>query len=131
MINLQKNASGPKSFILAYFSLFGSVSTLICCALPALLVALGMGGAVVGMTTNFPWLITFSEYKEWAFGISFALLALSSLMIYQARNLPCPVEIEKRLACQKTRKISIIVTIVSYLIWLTGFIIAFFPQIFF
>ena len=35
-----------RAALLNYFSLFGSFSTLICCALPSVLVLLGMGTAV-------------------------------------------------------------------------------------
>lgn len=122
---------GAKNFIVSYFSLFSSLSTLICCALPALFVALGMGGVVVGMTSHLPWLITLSMYKEWLFAGSFIILIISSMMIYRARNLPCPIDIDQRMACQRTRKISIVVTAISYTLWLIGFIIAFFPQVIF
>ena len=45
-------------------SLFTSVSTLLCCALPSLLVALGMGAVVAGLASDLPWLITMSKYKD-------------------------------------------------------------------
>lgn len=44
-----------------------------CCALPALLVALGFGGAVVSMVSTFPWLKPLSQCKE----ITFLLTGLA------------------------------------------------------
>ena len=35
-----------------------------CCALPILLVALGMGSAVAAMVSALPWLVTVSQYKH-------------------------------------------------------------------
>jgi mercuric ion transport protein len=55
--------------LMNYLSLFGSFSTLVCCALPSLLVLFGMGAAVVSMLTVAPWLVTMSRHKIWTFSI--------------------------------------------------------------
>ena len=44
--------------ILPSLSLFTSVGTLLCCALPALLVTLGMGAALAGFVQRHRWLWT-------------------------------------------------------------------------
>ena len=44
-------------------SLFASSSTLICCALPALLVALGAGAALSSLVSAVPQLVVLSEHK--------------------------------------------------------------------
>jgi hypothetical protein len=47
-----------RAALLNYFSLFGSFSTLICCALPSVLVLLGMGTAVASLLSAAPWLVS-------------------------------------------------------------------------
>lgn len=46
-------------------ALFASLGTLICCAVPLLLVTLGFGAAVASLTSTVPWLIPLSERKQW------------------------------------------------------------------
>ena len=46
-----------------FFSLFASTSTLICCALPAIFVAIGAGATFASLVSSFPFLITLSKYK--------------------------------------------------------------------
>lgn len=71
-----------RSSILSYFSLFTSVSTLLCCALPSLLVLFGLGASVASLLTFMPWLVTLSHHKAWAFSISGILIAVSFVNMY-------------------------------------------------
>jgi len=73
-------------------SLLASGSTLVCCALPALLVALGAGATLVSLTSRLPQLIWLSEHKGAVFGVAAALLALAGAAQWRARSLPCPTE---------------------------------------
>ncbi len=60
----------------AILSLFTSFSTLLCCALPTLLVTLGLGAVVATTHSSFPLLITLSRNNGWMFlgaGIAIAL----------------------------------------------------------
>ena len=66
-----------KQFISPSLSLFTSLSTLICCALPTLLVALGMGASMVSLISLFPWLIILSKYKIQIFFVAGLLLLIS------------------------------------------------------
>ncbi len=111
---------------LPFLSLFGSLSTLVCCALPALLVALGFGATVVGLTSSMPWLITLSMHKEWVFGGSFLMLSLAGFMVWRSRNWPCPIDPIQRRACLIGRKVSFFVTLFSMALWGIGFYVAFF-----
>jgi hypothetical protein len=43
-----------RATLLNYFSLFSSFSTLLCCALPSVLVLLGMGAAVASLLSVAP-----------------------------------------------------------------------------
>src|ERR1700722_17799050 len=71
-----------RAALLNYFSLFSSFSTLICCALPSVLVLLGMGTAVASLLTAVPWLVTVSRHKIWTFSIAGVLIAMSFVMTY-------------------------------------------------
>src|ERR1700730_3843828 len=71
-----------RAALLNYFSLFGSFSTLICCALPSVLVLLGMGTAVASLPSAGPWLVSLYRHKIWTFNTSGALIAASFAMTY-------------------------------------------------
>src|SRR5215813_13019058 len=65
-----------------YLSLFTSLSTLLCCALPSLLVLLGLGATVASTLSFLPFLVTLSHYKRWVFALSGVLIALSFVQTY-------------------------------------------------
>ena len=46
--------SGKESVGAAVAALLASSATLVCCVLPAVMLSLGAGAAVVGLITNFP-----------------------------------------------------------------------------
>ena len=71
-----------RSAVLSYFSLFTSLSTLLCCALPSLFVLVGLGASVASMLSFVPLLVTLSRHKQWTFLISGSLIALSFLNSY-------------------------------------------------
>lgn len=62
------SARDQRGGLIAWLALFGSASTLICCALPSLFVLAGLGAAVATATTELPWLVTMSRHKNWVFG---------------------------------------------------------------
>jgi len=70
------------SSMLSYFSLFTSLGTLLCCALPSLLVLAGLGASVASTLSSLPWLVTLSRHKQWTFAVSGSLIALSFLNMY-------------------------------------------------
>lgn len=126
---LKKSLASNISLVVPFFSLFTSFSTLICCALPALLVSLGMGATLMGLVSNFPALIWVSEHKTLVFSSSFIMLAGSLVMQYRARNLPCPLDPELARACTVGRVWSKRITIFSILIWGIGAGFAFIPKL--
>lgn len=101
-------------------SLFTSLSTLICCALPALLVAVGAGAALAGLVSNVPQLIWISEYKAPVFGIAAAMLLLAGVLQWRARSAPCPADPQLAEACQRTRRNSLRVYLLSLAIFAIG-----------
>lgn len=111
--------------MLSTLGLMTSMSTLICCALPALLVGLGLGATLVGVLSVFPSLIWFSENKILLFSVSGALLALQAFVLWYNRNAPCPIDPQLREACTTARYASVRILIVSIFIYLSGFSFAF------
>lgn len=111
--------------IMPMLSLFTSTGTLICCALPALLVTLGMGAALAGLVGAIPWITTISDYKAWVFAGAGIMLALSAWMQWRGRYAPCPVNAAQAKACMRLRKVSCGILIFSIIIYLIGFFFAF------
>ena len=111
--------------ILPTLTLFGSFSTLICCALPALLVSLGAGAAVIGLVSTFPELIWLSEHKIGLFIFAGVMLTISGISRYLTRNAPCPIEPAQAKACLRLRRISAGIFYFSLLIYIVGFYFAF------
>jgi len=106
-------------------SLFASTSTLLCCALPALLVTLGLGASLAGFASAAPWLIALSKYKIWLFAGSGILLMLAGVLHWRARYLPCPIDPVQAKACARLRRVSGVMLGISALVWATGFFFAF------
>ena len=75
-------ATSRRSALLNYFSLFTSLGTLLCCALPSLLVLFGLGASVASMLSFMPWLVTLSRHKQWTFAIAGLLIGLSFVNMY-------------------------------------------------
>jgi hypothetical protein len=117
--------------VLNFFSLFGSVGTLICCALPALFVSLGAGAVFAAVLVRVPQLIWVSEHKAGVFAFAGAMLALGGFAQWNARNQPCPLDAAKAEACESARKASLRVYFVSLVIFLTGAGFAFLPGVFY
>lgn len=68
-------------------SLFGGLSLAVlsttCCALPIVLVALGMGSAVASLVSALPWLVFLSNYKIVTFAITGTILGYCFWRLYQ------------------------------------------------
>lgn len=92
---------------MALLALLASGGTLVCCVLPAVMVALGAGAALAGLVTAVPQLVWLSTHKAGVFGVAFAMLALSGAMLWRARRLPCPADPALARACSRLRRVSI------------------------
>ena len=88
----------------AFGTLLASGATLLCCVLPALLVALGAGATMVTLVTAVPQLVWLSERKGLVFGAAGVLLLVSGILIWRARRLPCPVDPAAARACARLRR---------------------------
>ena len=104
----------------AWLVLFASSTTLVCCALPILLVSLGLGAASASLFANLPFLVTLAQYKEWMFAVSGGVLALSAWLLFHSGN-ACPADPELAEQCEKVQRWNIKFYWASVGIWVAGF----------
>ncbi|HUS24904.1 MAG TPA: hypothetical protein VM369_08140 [Candidatus Binatia bacterium] len=109
----------------AFATLLLSSSTLLCCALPALLVALGAGATLAGLVTAVPQLVWLSAHKGLVFGGAGAALAVAGVFQWRARSLPCPADPALAAACARTRRFSVVTWFVAVAIYAIGATFAF------
>ena len=125
------NPIDRRSLIGPTLSLFASTSTLLCCALPALLITIGAGAVMAGLTAAVPGIMWLSANKGPLFIASGVLLSASALMQWRARNAPCPADPEQAAACNALRVLSRRILIVSSAVYATGVFFAYlWPAIF-
>jgi hypothetical protein len=112
----QQNAVGGVTWL----TLFASGGTLICCALPALLVAIGAGAVLASAVSTFPQLIWISAHKGYVFVGAGAMLAAAGYLQWRAQFLPCPADPKLARTCQRSRTISRWVYGISVGVYLIG-----------
>jgi len=116
-----------KSSLLSYLSLFTSVGTLLCCALPSLLVLAGLGATVASTLSALPWLVALSRHKSWTFAISGIMIAASFVYTYyvgpRLRARACDPNNPE--ACEVASRFSKAVLWLSAALFLAGFFVAF------
>ncbi len=113
-----------KQDLTSMLSLFTSVSTLICCALPTLFVTLGLGAVVASAISSFPLLITLSRNKVWVFLGAGLMIAVNFYLVYR-RKTDAECGVGEGSACQVANRWSRVVLWASAGIWAVGFIVAF------
>jgi hypothetical protein len=116
---LQRNAG------LAFVALLASSGTLICCVLPAVMVALGAGAALAGLVSAVPQLVWLSEHKALVFGIAAFALAFAGVALWRARTLPCPANPALARACVRLRRTSIALYALALVAFSAGVLFAF------
>jgi len=99
------------------FSLFASSSTLICCALPSLFVALGAGASFASLITHIPFLITLSQYKVQITLFALVMIVMAGYVNYRTYHMPCPADPELGRLCMQTRRRSRILYYFSLVIF--------------
>ncbi len=87
-------------------ALLASASTLVCCVLPAVLVSVGAGAALVGLVSAVPQLVWLSEHKGGVFGFTAAALIASGALLWRARRMACPVDPDAARQCARLRRAS-------------------------
>ena len=115
--------------VLSYLSLFSSLGTLLCCALPSVLVLIGLGATVASALSAAPWLVSLSHHKHWVFVVAGVLIAGNMGYVYVlapkllARNGACdPAD---PAACHTASRFSRVVLWCSVVLYLTGGVTAY------
>jgi hypothetical protein len=117
-----KTLKGAGTPVLA---LFTSVSTLVCCALPALFVTLGMGAVTAGLVSAVPQIVFLSEHKSVIFTVAGLMLVIALYAVRRSRNDPCPIDPVEAQACKRVRKLSKWILFISIFAYVVGFFFAF------
>ena len=115
-----------RSLLAPTLSLFASASTLLYCALPALLVTIGAGAVMAGIASNVPGYIWLTERKVPLFILSGVLLAFAAFMRWRSRNAPCPIDPAEAKACTRLRRLCGVILYASMVIYVIGGFFAFF-----
>ncbi|MDX1578192.1 MAG: hypothetical protein R3266_06895 [Gemmatimonadota bacterium] len=105
-------------------ALLASLATLVCCALPSLLVLLGLGTSVAAAVSAAPWLVTLSRNKDWVFLGAGLLIVGSRLYIRHvapriaAGGSACPVPLSRltRLAWWISVAVFSVALLIAYLL---------------
>jgi hypothetical protein len=112
----------------AFGALIASSTTLVCCVLPAVMVAVGAGAALVGLVTAVPQLIWLSEHKPLVFGVAGVSLLLSGSLLWRARTLPCPADPVLAHSCLRLRRLTHLIYAIASAFFLLGGMFAFWPR---
>ena len=112
-----------ESRLVSYLSLFSSLGTLMCCAIPSTLVLLGLGAGLAGFLAKFPEFIWLSDNKGLVFGTSFLMLGFSYLGQRYSENKACPIE--KTKDCEATKSWSRPIFVITLVINMIGSFYAF------
>ena len=114
-----------RNIILEFLTFLSSLSTLLCCALPALLVSIGAGAVLASLITVVPQLVWISEHKIPLFAFAGFMLVLSGISSYRNRSAPCPADPDQAKSCLRLRHLSVRIFYFSSVIYLIGFFFAF------
>ena len=117
-----------RAALLNYFSLFTSLSTLSCCALPSVLVLLGMGSAVASVLSAAPWLVSLSRHKIWIFVFAGTLIAGSFVVTYLVAPRLRQEEVcdtNDPSTCNQVSRISRMILWFAAVVWCGGFFVAY------
>jgi|SRR5205807_1586366 len=121
-------APNRQNFWLQYLSLFSSLGTLLCCALPSLLVLFGLGATVGSLLTAVPWLVSLSHHKNWVFTVAGVLIGANVLYVHvvaprlRVSTLTCE---QRDDSCTRAAHFSIVVLWISVAIYAIGFFVAY------
>jgi hypothetical protein len=125
LFNIKKAVMNKtKDSIVGILTLFTSISTLLCCALPALLISLGLGAVMAGLVSNVPQLIWLSNHKNELFIIAAIMLIISGYFTFKSGQ-SCPADPKQAKACNNLRKFNKIIFWVSASLYLVGFFFAY------
>jgi len=116
--------AGPHAWV-AWAGLIASGGTLVCCALPALLVTIGAGAALSALVSAVPGIVLLSEHKGPVFGLAALLLTAAAILQLRARRLPCPTDPAAARACASRRAMSWRILLAATCAFIIGAVFAF------
>ncbi len=123
------NVGAPENRLLGYLSLFTSLGTLICCALPSLLVFLGLGATVASFVSAAPWVVALSRHKFWVFVLAGTLIGANFAYVYylapRLRQQGEGCSFAGASACDTAGRVSRAILWVSAGIYFGGFFVAY------
>jgi len=107
-----------------WLTLFASSTTLVCCALPILLVSIGLGAVSASLFANLPFLVTLAHYKAYLFTGSAVILGLAFWAAYRPGR-QCPTDPQLAAKCETADRWNRRLLKVSTGIWGIGFAAAY------
>jgi len=119
------NAPLKRNAWLSFTALVASTGTLLCCVLPAAMVALGAGAALAGLVSAVPQLVWMSEHKGLVFGTAAVLLIAAGIGLWSARGAPCPADPKLALVCSRLRTLSVGLYVTACVAFALGLMFAF------
>ena len=105
---------------LRWLTLFVSGGTLVCCALPIVLVTLGFGAVAASLSYNLPGLVFLAENKAWTLGLSALLLMLLAWIVWRPGQ-SCPADPRLAAYCEQAKTWNRRIFWSSVTIWGIGF----------
>ncbi len=114
---------------LGFLSLFTSIGTLLCCALPSLFVLFGLGATVAAVLAEMPWLVSLSHHKHWVFIAAGLLIGGNFVYVYgvvpKLKMSSGACDPNDAGACQAASRLSVIVLWSSAGLYVVGFFSAY------
>ena len=104
--------------IVSFMTLFTSMSTLFCCALPALFVLLGFGASFATLTEAVPQILWLGQHKGLVFLFGGICLCFSAALQFRF-TAPESCDIEEG-ACEETRNWSRPMLAISVMLYIVG-----------
>lgn len=120
----QPNQLPSQQRALSWITLLASTGTLLCCALPILLVSLGFGAVVAALTSSMPVLVTLAQYESWMFSVSGLLLSVTAWMLC-VRPQHCPDDADLAERCAQAGVWNRRVFWTASVVWVVGFTAAY------
>jgi len=104
--------------------LLSSLTTLLCCALPILLVSLGFGAVWATIYANFAAVGFIAQHKLWFFAGSAALIVLAAYALFRPGR-ACPADPVLAEKCRRADRWNRRLVLGSGAVWLAGFAAAY------
>jgi thiamine transporter ThiT len=105
---------------LRWLTLFASGGTLVCCALPIVLVSMGFGALAASLSFNIPGLVFLAENKFWTLSLSALLLLFLAGVIWRPGQ-SCPADPGLAAYCARAKTWNRKIFSLSVIVWAIGF----------